>query len=663
VSTTTQQQHIDDDRHDRPADPATGPAPLIGLDELEPPRWAAVDKEVAAAGLWRTVRALPKAVAVVARLAWTTSPRLTLLAAVVQLASGCVTAFGLFATANVFTALLEQGPTPQRVVGSLPALGLVVASYAARGLLSTAVGAVQGALAPRVHFAAQDELNTAVVGVDLAAFDDADFRELVRQGGQHGVRSIESSVQGTADTCASLIAMVAAMVTAGVLNPLLTPVLLIAAAADAWAAMRVAKLGYESFLTMAARQMRLWVVESLITDREVATERNALTLQDTFVAEHRRIASGLVDEVVRLERRKTGVRLLGRTLAGIGTGVAYLVLGVLLYTAVMPLAVAGAAVVAMRTASTALSNTMYSVNRLYEDSFYIAFYRQLLAEARARHRPPSSIVAPVDPDTIRLENVSFRYAGQDTPALRGVTVTIRRGEVVALVGENGSGKTTLGKIITGLYCPSEGAVWWDDVDIATADQHSVHSRISVISQEPARWPVTARDNIRIGRLDADDPHHRRWARAARDSGADEVIGALPKQENTLLSKQFREGQELSGGQWQRISVARGIYRDAPVLVADEPTAALDARAEATVFAGLHRATRSAGNSDGATRTTILVTHRLANIRHADRILVLDAGRIVEQGTHDELMAAGGLYRELFLIQARPYASGSEATVR
>jgi ATP-binding cassette subfamily B protein len=372
-----------------------------------------------------------------------------------------------------------------------------------------------------------------------------------------------------------------------------------------------------------------------------------LTLQDTLIAEHRRIAGEVTREAVRLEVRKNVVRLAGRTLAGFGTGIAYLVLGILLYVGAMPLALAGAAVVAMRTASTALSTTMYAVNQLYEHSFYIDFYRRLLSAAHARHHVSTGVTAPLDPSVIRLENVTFTYPDAERPALGGIDLEIRRGEVIALVGQNGSGKTTLGKLITGLYAPDIGRVLWDDVDIATADRQSVHARISVISQEPARWPMTAGHNIRVGRLNRDDPDGAGWAEAVDQSGARSVLDALPRGEHTVLSKEFKDGHEPSGGQWQRISVARGIYRDAAILVADEPTAALDAKAEATVFAGLQHATRD--------RTTILVTHRLANIRHVDRIILLEDGKITEQGTHEELIAHNGLYRELYEIQARAYS--------
>jgi ATP-binding cassette subfamily B protein len=194
---------------------------------------------------------------VLARLAWQTSPRLTLLAAAVQLVSGCATAFGLLATANVFTRFLEQGPTPQRVVPALPALMPVMASYAARGLLDAAVGAVQAVLAPRVELRAQDELHAAVAGADLVAFDDADFVELVRRTLGRGIISVGQGIADAGNLLSSAISLAAAIVTAGLLNPVLAPVVLLAAVPNGWASMRSAMLTYESFVRMVSRMRRV----------------------------------------------------------------------------------------------------------------------------------------------------------------------------------------------------------------------------------------------------------------------------------------------------------------------------------------------------------------------------------------------------------------------
>jgi ATP-binding cassette subfamily B protein/ATP-binding cassette subfamily C protein len=226
-----------------------------------------------------------------------------------------------------------------------------------------------------------------------------------------------------------------------------------------------------------------------------------------------------------------------------------------------------------------------------------------------------------------------------------VSAHIDRGEVVALVGENGSGKTTLAKVLAGLYDPASGQVRWDDVDLAAVDPTDLRNRIAVIAQDHTRWPLTARHNITMGTEKGQEAVDL----AAEVAGADQVIAELPQGYQTLLDRRFKDGQELSGGQWQRIAVARGFYREAPLLICDEPTAALDARAEHALFETIRK------HADG--RTVLLITHRLASVRYADRIYVLDHGEVIEQGTHDALIDLDGVYADLYNLQAQAYRGG------
>lgn len=626
-------------------------APLIGVEDMETPYWALGYEEVAQARLREVAAAVPHTVARVVRWSWRSAPRLTLLAGALQLVSGAAQAFGLLATADVFTRLLADGPTPDRVVAALPALAVVVGAYAARGLLDAAEGAVSAELGPRVERAAADDLYAALVRVDLVAFDEPDFTQLVDRVTDGATVRVRSAVRQTSDLLSLVVSVASAMITAGVLHPLLAPAVLLAAAPQAWAQIRSAQLGFDSWLRTSSQTRRLRVAGNLIADREGAAEVRAFTTQDVLLGEFRRIAGDLQRESVRVAHRQNRATTIGRALSGLGTAGAYAVLGALLVAGALPLALGGTAVLAMRAASGAIVSGMYMVSQLYESGFHIDLLRGLVADCVRRRRPAGAGALLGDPAEITVEDAVFTYPGADDPALDGVTLTLRRGEVVALVGENGSGKTTLGKLLTGLYLPTGGRVRWDGVDTRDVDGSALAERVAVVLQDPLHWPTTAENNVRIGRLDRPDPDDSAFHAAVARSGADAVLAGLPGGRTTILSKQFQSGRDLSGGQWQRLSVARGLYRDAPLMIADEPTAALDARAEHAVFAAMQGLRRG-------DRITVLVTHRLANVRHADRIVVLEQGRITESGTHAELMARGGVYEELFSLQARAYGVGA-----
>jgi ATP-binding cassette subfamily B protein len=244
-----------------------------------------------------------------------------------------------------------------------------------------------------------------------------------------------------------------------------------------------------------------------------------------------------------------------------------------------------------------------------------------------------------------FEDVGFKYPDAERWAVRHMNFTLHAGEVLALVGENGAGKTTLVKLLARLYDPVEGRILLDGHDLREYDLAALRANVGVIFQDFARYHMTAAENIAVGRIDARDDRAR-IVRAAQESLADEVIAKLPNKYDQVIGKRFRTGIDLSGGEWQKIAIARAYMRDAQLLILDEPTAALDARAEYEVFE------RFKELSDG--KTGVLISHRFSSVRMADRILVLDEGKVESSGTHEELLAARGRYAELFELQAAGY---------
>ena len=248
-------------------------------------------------------------------------------------------------------------------------------------------------------------------------------------------------------------------------------------------------------------------------------------------------------------------------------------------------------------------------------------------------------------DGFRFEDVGFRYPGAERWAMRHLTFTLHAGEVLALVGENGAGKTTLVKLLARLYDPDEGRILLDGHDLREYDLGSLRANIGVIFQDFVRYHMTAAENIAVGRIEA-SADRTRIEEAAQRSLADEVIRRLPNGYDQIIGKRFRKGIDLSGGEWQKVAIARAYMRDAQLLILDEPTAALDARAEFEVFQRFREL------SEG--KTAVLISHRFSSVRMADRILVMADGELEAEGTHEELLAAGGRYKELFELQAAGY---------
>jgi ATP-binding cassette subfamily B protein len=241
--------------------------------------------------------------------------------------------------------------------------------------------------------------------------------------------------------------------------------------------------------------------------------------------------------------------------------------------------------------------------------------------------------------------VSFQYPAGTRKVFEDISLTIRPGEVIALVGENGSGKTTLIKLLCRLYDPTGGTITMDGVDLRQFETKALRREIAIIFQDYAHYHLTARENIWFGNI-ALAPDHERVVAAARRSGADDVIRSLPHGYDTILGKRFENGEELSIGEWQKVALARAFMRDAQLIVLDEPTSSMDAKAEYEVFQSFRHLVSG--------RTAILISHRFSTVRMADRIYVLKQGNIIEGGSHEELIKLRGVYADLFEKQARSY---------
>jgi ATP-binding cassette, subfamily B, bacterial len=610
--------------------------------ELTAEYWLAYDARMAAVGFGDVARRFPGLVGQALRLGWSASRLDTAATIGLNVISGVFAAFALFATTGVLEALFAAGPTPQRVREALPSLLLVALATAARSGLSSAAGWAQSRLEPLVDQVVEVRLFDLATQVELAAFDDSDFHDRLQRARERGLWGASRLVNDMIDCVTAFSSIAAAVTVVGVLQPVLVAVLLLAQVPGAWAAVRSARIQYVTRFALVDSYRRKEILADLIAERRTAAELRSFTMRSFLLGRLSRLAAYVRDAELTAARRQTVTRVSASVMTGIATAGVYASLGALLAVGALPLSVAGTAVLAIRSAQGALEQLMYAVNQCYEEGLYFSDYLAFCADALGRLPSAGSAAVPSSFSRIAVSGVTFTYPGASEPALRDVSISIGRGEVVALVGENGSGKTTLAKVLAGLYRPSSGSVCWDSVSLSDVDGAALRERIAVIAQDHANWPLTVRHNITMGRpLDSS-----LLADAVASSGADTVISGLSRGYDTLLARQFKDGAELSGGQWQRIAAARGFYRTAPLLIMDEPTAALDARAEYALFSSLR--------SLAEDRTVLLITHRLASVRHADRIYVLAHGAVIESGTHASLMALGGQYAELFTLQASQY---------
>ncbi|MDX6312843.1 MAG: ATP-binding cassette, subfamily bacterial [Streptomyces sp.] len=610
--------------------------------------WSQHERAFLELSLTGMVRRLPGLVGGTVRLAWEADRRALIVVGLCEVGQGIVQAAGLVVTNQVLRALFAGGGTQERLRAAVPALVVAGVIAVLNALLASGSTAGTGRLEPKVERVATERYLERAARVELAAIEDAEFHRLL-DSAQYGATASRHMIGACVAVVNGVFAFAAAAGVLTVLHPLLLPLLALIALPRSWGALRVSRRRYESTQTWIEHVRAARLLGQLLIDTTAAQEVRVHGVGSYLLGHFRTMSEASEAEQTRLADGKAATELTAAALTGAATLATYGALAGLLLTGGMQLAVAGTAVLAIRTGSASLGALVTHVNRLYEEALFVADLEKLIVEAEQYAIPKGGAGLPPVPAEIRFEEVSFTYPGRETPALDKVSLSIPAGAVVALVGENGSGKSTLAKLLAGLYAPDSGRITWDGADVAEADRDQLFGQVALVSQDFERWPFTAGTNIAIGRPEV--PLSDQGLRqAAGYAGADDIIAGLPRGLRTLLARQFQGGVELSGGQWQRFGIARARYRDAPLLICDEPTSALDPRAELETF---DRIRGLAANG----QTVVLITHRLSSVRDADIIYVLHEGRLVEHGSHPDLLAqAEGRYRELFQMQADRYAT-------
>lgn len=547
---------------------------------------------------------------------------------------------------DAVAAAIFEGGTPEQVRTVVwlvvTQLGLLLGG----SLLRTLANISQQLLQDRVSQAIQLQVMEHAERLDLAAFEDSTFYDRIQQAQREAAfRPVQmvSEMFNLARTTISFLSMV------GLLLSLSWVIALVALIAPIPSFVSSTRYGWWGFQLMRRQSPLRRLMSYLTTVQTTDTfhkEVQIYGLGPYLTERFRRLSQEYYRELRRLVVR--------RYLAGFGWGAVSVVATSATSLYVVLEAVAGRLTLGDLTLFTRAASAVQddfqgilgSFSALYEHGLYLSTLFELLA-MEPKVRAPANPVPLRRPfrQGIEFRNVTFTYPGRTEPALKAISFTIAPGQTVAVVGKNGAGKTTLVKLLARLYDPDAGQILIDGRDIREYDPAELRRAIGALFQDYATFQLTARENIGFGHLERLDDHDA-ITEAARRAGADRIISRLPAGYETTLGKWFDGGQQLSGGEWQKIALARAFLRDAEILILDEPTASLDAQAEFDLFQRIRLLTRG--------RTAVFISHRFSTVRTADLILVLDGGRLVECGDHATLIAQGGIYADLFEKQAASY---------
>ena len=580
------------------------------------------------------------------RLVWRTSRALTVAQAAIRLVRAVLPVLMLYVAKLIIDEVVALSQAPGRALDHVAFLialefGLTIGS----DILTRLVGLVDTLLSERVGNETSLQLMQHAATLDLEDFEDSELQDRLERARRQasGRMTLMGQVFNQVQDVVTIVSFAAGLV---LYAPWLIVLLAVALVPSFLGEAHFNAQSYWLNYHRAPERRELDYVRQTAASVDTAKEVKIFGLNDFLLARYRELAMSFYAANKKIAVQRAGV---GGLLATIGTVAYYIAYAYIVWRTVHGefsigdlTFLAGSFRRLHQMMEGLLAGfTQVAGQALYLDDIFSFFEIQPEIASAPNAQP---VPRPIEKGFV-FEGVGLRYPGAERWAVRNLSFTLRAGEVLALVGENGAGKTTLVKLLSRLYDPDEGRILLDGRDLREYDLFDLRSNIGVIFQDFVRFHLTAGDNIAVGRIEARGDRAR-IEEAARRALADQVIAKLPAGYEQVIGKRFRTGVELSGGEWQKIAIARAYMRDAQVLILDEPTAALDARAEYQVFQRFKELSQG--------KTAVLISHRFSSVRMADRIVVLADGRVEDIGTHEELLARGGRYKELFELQAAGY---------
>ena len=580
-------------------------------------------------------------------LVWKSAPGWTAAGIVLMPVQALIPLASLYLTKLMVDAVTLSLQTPghnfNHALWLIAALGGVTLTGSICSSLSAVAGEAQG-LSVTDHLLSL--IHVKSVEVDLAYYENPKYFDTLHRAQEEAPHRPTSIVKGMAQVGQSGLTLIAIAGLLISLHWVFAVLFLFAAVPGLLVRLRFSRKLYAWQQRRTSTERQAWYLQLLLVGATYAKDVRLFDLGQLFVRSFRDLRRILRIEWIQLAVRRAFNKTFTQTT---GTAALYGALAYIAYQAAQGALTLGDLIMyyqAFQQGQGSIRELLSSMATLYEDSLFLTnLYEFLdLKPGVAEPRVPRALPRPMERG-ISFEKVSFQYEGSGRLVLEDITLTVRPGESIALVGKNGAGKTTLVKLLCRLYDPTDGHITLDGIDLREFETRDLRRDISVIFQDLEHYQFTARENIRLGNT-ALLPEDDMVMKAVRDAGVDTFIGKLPQGLDTQLGKWFAGGQELSIGEWQKIALARAFVRSAQIIVLDEPTSALDAAAEFEVFQKFRQLTSG--------KTTILISHRFSTLRLADRIYLLSDGRISESGSHDELMSIGGEYARLYEMQAGNY---------